>query len=185
MSISRTPLSHAPLHLVPQPHCSHSPPAPSPSGHHVLALGSRSREWISLASACCTRFDAWTSLHHMCCPLLPHSLSSTALAYLPWWSALYRHQLLAHGLTLTGTLHPPPSHLSVFFFMFLFAFSNLLRAVKVIFTISFVLTFINAFSVSVVYLYMCYCNYFFIELQIWLSPFKVCNPSCASRLHHL
>lgn len=177
LSISRTPLSHAPLHLIPRPHRSHSPPAPSPSGHHVLTLGSRNREWISLASACCTRSDAWTSLHHMCCPLLPHS-------------NLYRHQSLAHVLTLGGTLHPPPSQLLVFFFMSLFAFSNLLQAVKAIFTISFVLTFISAFSVAVVYLQMCYCNYFFIELQIWLSDLSkfatllaplgcsICNAPC-------
>jgi hypothetical protein len=70
--------------------------------------------------------------------------------------------VLAHSTLLCHTILP------VFCSMILFAFPCLLLVVKAISTIGFILTLIIIFFVVVVFLWVCYCNCFFVGLQIEL-----------------
>jgi hypothetical protein len=70
-----------------------------------------------------------------------------------------------------------PRHMPMFYSLFLFVFcSFFFRVIKGIFTLVFVLTFINVFSAVVVHLWVCYCSYFFAWLWFGfsdLSKFRV------------
>jgi hypothetical protein len=128
-------------------------------GLHVPASGSY---W--LARSCCTCVALWIALHLTCSLLFPPMLfSTTAIA------------LLSPLVFFPG---------SWFCSLFLFVFYSYFRAVKAIFTLGFVLTFISVFSVVVVHLWVCHYSCFFAWLQFGfldLSSFgALLTPICCA-----
>jgi hypothetical protein len=89
-------------------------------------------------------------------------LPSTVAARLPWWfaSSLQSRPRASECLL--------PHQQPVCCFLTFFAFPSFLQAVKAISTIGFVFTLVSVFFVAVVYLWICYCNCFFVGLQIGL-----------------
>lgn len=131
----------------------------------------------SYSRVCPTCSDAWISL---CCAWrLP--LPFTAEASLQWWSTLSKPPSPVHGLhVLAHSTFLCHAILPVFCFVILFAFPCLLRAIKVISTICFILTLISIFYVAVVHLWVCYILQLFVcWITDWvIGHFEVCGPSC-------
>jgi hypothetical protein len=75
------------------------------------------------------------------------------------WHVLYTFRRVDSPPPSTVAILLPtlPRHMLMFYSLFLFVFCSFyFRAIKGIFTLSFVLTFINVFSVVVVHLWVCY-----------------------------